>query len=183
MNVAVPSVISAEELLAMPDGGKRLELIRGEVVETMPPGGIHGSVAVKIALALELWRVQSSGGYVAVEAGYILAREPDTVRGPDVLYVRPDRIPSGGVPQGFWNIAPDLAVEVVSPSESAEDIREKVRDYLEAGTPLVWEAYPRTHEVLAHTPDGLARTFGQGDELAFPEVLPGFSCPVADLFV
>jgi Uma2 family endonuclease len=182
MNVAVPSAVSAEELLAMPDGGKRLELCRGEVIETMPPGGIHGAVAGNLYHVLRLWCKQL-GGYVAVEAGYILAREPDTVRGPDVSYVRPDRIPSGGVPQGFWNIAPDLAVEVVSPRESAEDIREKVRDYLEAGTPLVWTVYPRTQEVIAHTPDGLARTFGQGDVLAFPEVLPGFSCPVADLFV
>jgi Uma2 family endonuclease len=104
------------------------------------------------------------------------------VRGPDVSYVRADRIPATGIPEGFWNLAPDLAVEVVSPNETAEDVREKVRDFLSAGTTLVWTVYPRTREVIVHTPDGFARTFGPGEVIEFPDLLPEFTCNVAELF-
>ena len=121
-------------------------------------------------------------GYVGVEADYVLAHDPDTVRGPDVSYVRADHIPAFGVPEGFWTLPPDLAVEIVSPSETADEVRAKVRDFLAAGTPLVWTIYPRTREVIVHTPDGLARTYSREDVLADPDVLPGFSCSVAELF-
>jgi Uma2 family endonuclease len=96
--------------------------------------------------------------------------------------VRAERNPHAGIPEGFWTVAPDLAVEVVSPSETADEVREKVRDFLGAGVPLVWTIYPRTHEVIVHTPDGLARTYGEADTLVFPDTLPGFSCLVAELF-
>lgn len=115
-------------------------------------------------------------------SGYILRRNPDTVRGPDVFFVRAARIPEAGVPEAFWEIPPDLAVEVVSPGESAEEVREKVRDYLAAGTPLVWIVYPRTREVIVHTPDGTAHTYGSTDTLEQFDTLPGFTCTVAELF-
>jgi len=182
MSVSTQQLTTAEALWQLPDNGMRRELINGEVVETMPPGGIHGAIAVMLAMLLRLWVREQGHGYVGVESGYILARDPDVVRGPDVSYVRGKRIPSTGVPEGFWNLAPDLAVEVVSPSETADEVREKVRDLLAAGTPLVWTIYPRTREVIAHTPDGLARTYTQTDTLTFPDVLPGFSCTVSELF-
>jgi Uma2 family endonuclease len=175
-------MITAEEFSKMP-GSKHQELIRGEVVETMPPGGIHAEIAGELVRLLRNWFKQGRGGYAGVEAGFVLSRDPDNVRGPDVYYVRPERMPSGGVPEGFWPIAPDLAVEVVSPSETVNEVREKVRDFLTAGTPLVWTIHPRTREVVAHTPDGLARTYNSEDILEFPDVLPGFSCKVAELFI
>jgi len=82
----------------------------------------------------------------------------------------------------LFEITPDLAVEIVSPGESAEEVREKVRDYLTAGTPLVWLVYPRTREVVVHTPDGLARAYGDSAMLERFDTLPGFSCAVAELF-
>ncbi len=107
---------------------------------------------------------------------------PTQLRGPDVSYVRADRIPPGGVPDAFWPIPPDLAVEIVSPSETANEVREKVRDFLAADTPLVWVVYPRTKEVVVHTADDLARTYSEDDMIEYPDVLPGFSCKVAELF-
>ena len=104
------------------------------------------------------------------------------MRGPDVFYVAPERVPDEGAPEAFWSVAPDLAVEVVSSSETAGDVREKARDYLAAGTPLVWVVYPRTREVVVHTPDGLARTYGADAVLEGFDVLPGFRCAVAELF-
>jgi Uma2 family endonuclease len=182
MSVVAQHVFTAEELWRLPVTETRRELVRGEVIETMPPGGQHGAIAVVLAMLLRLWTQKSAGGYVGVEAGYILRRNPDTVRGPDVSYIRADRVPPSGIPEGFWILAPDLAVEIVSPSETADEVREKVRDFLGAGTPLVWTIYPRTQEVVVHTADGVARTYSGEHVLEYPEILPGFSCKVIDLF-
>jgi Uma2 family endonuclease len=147
----------------------------------MPIGGIHGLVAGNIYTALRSWVKQGNQGFVAFEVGYRLERNPDTTRAPDVAYIRAERIPASGIPEGYWNLVPDLAVEVVSPSETAQSIRDKVHDFLVAGTLLVWVVYPRTREVTVHTPDGLARTYGANDVLE-SELLPGFRCNVKDLF-
>lgn len=174
--------MTAEEFWHLPENGTRRALVRGKVVEEMPPGGRHGTVASEIVVRLHAWAASGSRGRVGVESGFVLDRDPDVVRGPDVFYVAPEHVPNEGVPEAFWNVTPDLAVEVVSSSETAGDVREKVRDYLVAGTPLVWVVYPRTREVVVHTPDGLARTYGADATLEGFEILPGFRCDVADLF-
>jgi Uma2 family endonuclease len=183
MSVVAPHAVTAETLWSLPATDSRRELVRGEVVETMPPGGKHGAIAVVLAMIFRLWAQQSAGGYVGVESGYILRRNPDTVRGPDVSYIRAERLPAQGIPEGFWTLAPDVAIEIVSPGETADTVRENIHDFLQAGTPLVWLVYPRTQEVVVHTADGLARTYSGDDLLAFPDILPGFSCKVAELFV
>lgn len=183
MSIIAGSQITAEALWQMPDNGMRRELIDGEVVEAMPPGGIHGAISVVLATLLRAWAQQYQPGYVGVEAGYILARDPDSVRGPDVSYVRGSRIPAGGIPEGFWAIAPDLAVEIVSPSESAEGVREKIRDFLLAGTAQVWVVYPRTRELVIHLPSGLAHKLSSADTISVPDLLPTFRCTVAELFL
>jgi Uma2 family endonuclease len=176
-------LLTAEEFALLPDTEMQRSLIRGEVVETMPPGARHAKTASRFDMYLGIWALETQAGEVGIEAGFILDRTPDMVRAPDVYFVRADRVPDGGIPEAFWELAPDLAIEVVSPSESAQDVRDKVHDYLAAGTPLVWVAFPRTREIVAHTPDGLARTFREDELLVAPEVLPGFSCPVRNLFV
>jgi len=181
MSSVAQRLITAEEFARMP-GSEHQELVRGEVVETMPPGGRHGAIALAIGTLLRIWVKQGAGGQAGVEAGFILSHNPDVVRGPDVYYVSAGRIPPDGIPETFWTIAPDLAVEVISPSETADDVREKVRDYLAAGTRLVWTVHPRTREVVVYTGDGLARTYGEDDLIEYPDVLPGFSCKVSDLF-
>src|SRR4051812_21664558 len=108
--------LTAEEFWLLPDTEMQRSLINGEVVETMPPGARHGKIASKFTLRLGVWALENRAGEVGVEAGFILARNPDIVRGPDVYFVSADRIPDDGVPEAFWELAPDLAVEVVSPS-------------------------------------------------------------------
>jgi Uma2 family endonuclease len=174
--------MTAEEFWQSPLNSKHAELVRGEVVEAMPPSKDHGTIALAIGTLLRLWVQGGAGGKAGVEAGFILARDPDIVRGPDVYYVSAVRAQNDDNSRAFWTIAPDLAVEVVSPDETADDVRAKVRDYLAAGTQLVWTVHPRTREVIVHTPDGLARTYSEGDTLEFPDVLSGFSCEVAELF-
>jgi Uma2 family endonuclease len=181
MSAVAEKLMTTEEFERLSETKQR-ELVRGKVVETMPPGAEHGSLALTIAILLRNWLKQNNlKGYVAVESGYVLARNPDTTRGPDVSYIRAERIPKTGIPKGFWRLAPDLAVEVVSPGETADEIRDKVHDFLAAGTPLVWVVYPRTKEVIVHTPDGLARTYGINDVLE-SDVLPDFKCKVKDFF-
>ena len=181
MSSATKHLLTIEEFLQLPDY-EHLELVRGEVVKTMPPSKEHGMIAVAIARFLSNWSQQGGVGKVGVESGFILATNPETVRGPDVYFVSTERAKSDENSGAFWTIPPDLSVEVVSPSESAEDVRDKVRDFLAAGTPLVWVVYPRTREIVAHTPDGVARTYSIDDTLEFPDVLPGFSCKVSEIF-
>jgi Uma2 family endonuclease len=178
---ATTRLITAEEFFSLP-GSRHQELVRGEVVDGMPPGGKHGRVALRIGKFLDNWAEQGPGGEVGVESGFRVEQEPDTVRGPDVYYVRAERVPEGGAPEGFWDIPPDLAVEVVSPGDTAEEIEIKVGEYLDAGTLAVWVVYPRLRKVIVHTPDGLARTYGPKATLVTPDVLPGFSCPVSAIF-
>jgi len=180
MSVAT-RLLTADEFFAMP-GSRHQELVRGEVVDVMPPGKRHGKVAFRIGKVLDTWAEQGPGGEIGVESGFILARGPDIVRSPDVYYVSAEHLPEEDGLDGFWTIPPDLAVEVISPSESAEQVRTKVREYLAAGSGAVWVVYPSTQEVIVHTPDGLARTFGADATLETPDVLPGFSCPVSAIF-
>lgn len=150
-------------------------------METTPPNARRGIVAIRFGVRLDRWATETGSGIVGVESGFILDRDPDTVRGPDVYFVRADRVPPEGAPDTFRDLAPDLAVEVVSPSETANEVREKVQDYLAAGTPLVVAIYPKTRELVAHTPDGLARTYRADEIFTAPAILPGFACRVAGL--
>lgn len=181
MSAIALTLLTADEFWQLPEDGRRCELVHGEVVETMPPGAKHGAIAARMSRLLLNWLENGPGGYVGVEAGFMLARDPDTVRAPDVAYVAAARIPAGGVPEGFWPLAPDLAVEVVSPAEAADEVREKVRSYLAAGVLEVWLVFPRTREVLIHTPDGIGRAYDATAALT-SALLPGFVCPLADLF-
>jgi Uma2 family endonuclease len=177
------TLLTAEDLWRLPEGEGKRELVRGEVIEMSPVGFLHGAIAGKLIGLLRVWVEQhGAGGVVAPEIGFVLARNPDTVRAPDVAYIAAARIPPGDPSTKYWETAPDLAVEVVSPSDSAEELNEKVQLYLAAGTPLVWVISPRTRSVTAYLPDGEARVYRQDDVLEQDEVLPGFHCPVADLF-
>ncbi|ABU57924.1 Uma2 family endonuclease [Roseiflexus castenholzii] len=182
MSIAPAQLMTAESFWLLPEGPIRRALVRGEVVETMPLGGRHGMLALRIGARLQQWAEAGGHGVVCVESGFVLARNPDTVRAPDVAFVAAAHIPVTGVPDGFWEQAPDLAVEIVSPSETAGDAREKVRDFLSAGARLVWEVHPRTHEVLVHRAEGSIQALSGDDLLQDPDVLPAFSCRVADIF-
>jgi Uma2 family endonuclease len=182
MTASLVELISAETFWAMPETTTRRELVRGEVIEHMPPGGIHGLIAIRLGSRLERWASDGHFGIIGVESGFMLSREPDTLRSPDGYFVQAERVPASGVPEAFWLIAPDLVVEVVWPKENAADLREKVRDYLHAGTKVVWVIHPRTREVMVHAQAGTIYVVG-GDELLHDEaLLPGFSCRVAELF-
>ncbi|MDE2686767.1 MAG: Uma2 family endonuclease [Chloroflexota bacterium] len=178
-------IMTADELLAMPDDGfHRYELVKGELI-TMPPAGYEhgvigfdfGSEIRQFVKANDLGRVSNS------DTGFIISTDPDTVRMPDVAFVRKERIPSNGLPKGFFPGAPDLAVEVISPSDSYTEVAEKVVQLLEAGTLLVVLIDPRTRTITLRHRSGETTTLTESDTLTLGDVLPGFECPVGELFV
>lgn len=177
-------LLTAEEFFER-YGGKdspSYELVKGKLVEMTPPSGVHGETAIAIGSALYDFVRRSNLGRVMVETGYTLGREPDTVRGPDVSFVRAERVPQGGWARGYVEGPPDLAVEVVSPSDTAYQLQAKVDDYLGNGAQRVWVVYPASKMVIVYSPDGSGRRYNIGDILEDEELLPGFSLPVADLF-
>ena len=176
--------MTAEELFHLPDDHMRHELVRGEHRTMTPAGFEHGAVIVKLGAPLHQYVAKHRLGLVlGAETGFIVTRNPDTVRAPDVAFVKQARIDAGGIPKAFYPGAPDLAVEVVSPDDSAREVAEKVQDWLAAGCGVVWVVNPAKRTVVEHRPGDVVRTLTDADELKAPDLLPGFSCRVADIFV
>lgn len=150
-----------------------------------PAGGKHGDLASELNMVIRLFVKQHRLGYVtAAETGYLIATDPlegDTVRAPDAAFVAAQRLP-GGLPDGYIPLAPDLAVEVVSPSDRPDEIEAKISDYLRAGVRLIWYVYPGLNMVRVETPTGGRRLSG-ADVLDGGDVLPGFSLPASEIFV
>lgn len=176
------TMLTAEELLHLPTAG-RLELVRGELYEMPPAGARHGGVAMRVGILLggHVYR-NHLGEVLAAETGFVLQRDPDTVRAPDVSFVARDRLPAGELPAGFLDLAPDLAVEVVSPGDTTREVQEKVEDWLYAGTHLVWVVYPATQTVTVHRSLEDVSELSGSDVLDGGQVVPGFSCHVQELF-
>lgn len=183
MATAATTPITVERFLRDYPDQKYLELVRGEVVENMPPGFLHGILASKLSGRILFWIEAGGGGFVGVESGFVLERDPDTVRGPDVYYVRRERVAVLNQLRSFADFAPDLAVEIVSPGDAGEAIVDKVEQYLAAGTAQVWGVYPDRKSVHVHVPGGTTQRLSGADAVVGGELLPGFSLPLADLFV
>lgn len=161
----------------------RLELVRGVLVREPRPAPIHGRVVSTLTWLLEGFVRENGAGVVLVEAGFLLSQGPDTVRGPDLSFVSTGRIPVDGYEQGgFWEMAPELAIEVLSPPNRASEMQEKVLDYLAAGSRQVWVVDPRLRSVTVHTPGGEARLLRGDAALEGANVLPGFRVELEALF-
>lgn len=174
--------MTAEDLLAMPKDDLLHELVRGELRTMAPAGFERGDIGSEL---LERMRSHAKaaglGKVVGPDTGFILGRDPDTVRSPDVAFVRTARLPAE-TPEGFFPGAPDLAVEVLSPGDRVEEVEEKVDAYFAAGTHLVWVVSPRRKTVRVYRRDGTSMTLRAGDTLDGGEVFAGFTCKVAELF-
>lgn len=177
-------LITAEQFLALPDiPGVQLELVRGEVVAVPGTNKVHSMIAFRFAQLLDAFVTPRQLGIVSTDnTTYIVERGPDSVRIPDVSFIAWERIPDEEFTETYWSLAPNLAVEVVSPSEKAHERDEKIDQYFEAGTQLVWVLWPRERRVQVYTSDGHVRELGANDELDGGDVLPGFRVRVGDLF-
>lgn len=174
--------VTADEFLTMPDDGLRHELVSGEVI-SMPPAGLdHGDDALTIGLHLRRHVDRHGGGRVVVKVGFLLFHDPDTVRAPDVAFVSEARLPPAEERSRFVEGPPDLAVEVVSPGDTATEVLTKVQEYLTAGARLVWVVERRTRTVSIYRADGTVQLLRSGETLSGEDVLPGFALLVNDIF-
>ncbi len=174
-------LITAEELSRYPDP-RRYELVRGVPRVSEPPGGVHGRIALKLGARLDEHVMRLGLGTVLVEAGYLLERAPDTVRGPDVSFLSTARLPPQGIPEQFIAGSPDLAVEILSPGDRWAEVEQKVADYLAAGARRVWLIDPRERRVTVRYADRPSRVLAESDVLDGEEVVPGFAIELGLLF-
>jgi Uma2 family endonuclease len=176
--------MTAEQFWQLCADGKPRELVHGEVVEKMPVNLDHGSLAQWIGTLLSNHQVQIRQylGEVVSETGFVIRYpDADSVRAPDVAFIRKERIPKPR-PAAFVEIVPDLVVEVVSPSDSYAEILDKVDEFLQAGTTVVWVVDPRRRKVEVYRRNAPVQRLHESDVLTCEDVLPGFKLPLETLF-
>jgi Uma2 family endonuclease len=175
-------LVTADELLISPLNQERCELINGEVIMMSPAGFEHGAIGVRLAARLdEFVSTHRLGVIVGADTGFILTRNPDTVRAPDVAFVSNDRLKAVGITKKFFPGSPDLAVEIVSPDDRPQDVQDKALQWLAAGTFAVWVINPAERNVKVYRSPNDAQTFGESDTFAGCAVLPGFSLSLRDI--
>jgi Uma2 family endonuclease len=182
----MPTAISqhtANDLWAKPDDGFRYELVRGELRKMSPAGHHHGDLSMRLGWRLAAFVEQNKIGKVyAAETGFKIASNPDTVRAADAAFVCKERLEAVSREEGFWPGAPDLAIEVVSPSDRFDQVEEKVMDWLQAGTRAVWVVTPRNRSVTVYKDRDHIQVLTGEDTLEDQELLPGWKLPVKEIF-
>lgn len=177
------SAVTSDELLRMPNDGHRYELLDGELRKMAPAGQKHGRIIINITTPLDQYvRANQLGAVYAAETGFQLTRNPDTVRAPDVAFVSSERLAKLGEVEGYWPGAPDLAVEVISPSDSYADVEDKVFDWRTAGTRLVIVVNPRKRAVMLYKSLSEISVLTEGDTIDANDVVPGWKLPVRNVF-
>ena len=183
MTTTAPKLLTADDLLRLYSEGVHGELIRGVLHETMPPGERHGVYTAKLTIRLGVFVEQHELGEItAGDAGVWIERDPDTVRGPDIAFFSAERIGTGPLLPGYSIAIPDLVVEIVSPNDKSHEVYDKARMWLSHGVRMVWVVNPETRTVDVHQPRQAIEVIDESSELDGAEVLPGFSCPLSDIF-
>ncbi len=180
-------LMTADELLTLPtyeDGNDyRYELIRGELKKMSPTKPLHGIFTAEIAAELIFFvRANNLGRVFGAETGFIVEQNPDTVFGIDVAFVSHERLATVENYEKFFPFAPDLAVEVLSPGNTVDEIDEKIAFYFAAGARLVWIVNPKRRTVTVYTSPRELRVYAEDETLDGGAVLPGFQCDLAKLF-
>jgi len=174
---------TAEELLLMPGGGERHELVRGELRTMTQPGFEHGDISLTVGFLLRA-HAQATGSGVAVgETGFLLERDPDTVRAPDAAFISQGRYEAaGGATKKYWPGAPDLAVEVISPSDTFREVQEKAREWVAAGCVAVLVLDPEQRTATVYRAGGDSHIYAGEENVDLSDAVPGFAVTVAELF-
>ncbi len=177
------TLLTAADLQLVPDPELPHELLRGALRRVMPASGAHGLVAGRLFVALgQHVQAHHLGELFSEATGFLLARHPDTVLCPDLSFVARERLAASGLGEPFPELAPDLAVEVLSTGDRPAAMRAKVAEYLRAGVRAVWVLDPAARTVRVHHGKGGARLLSERDTLDGGDVVTGFRCPVATLF-
>ena len=183
MTTTKEKLLTADDLLRLDAQGVRGELIRGVLCETMPSGGEHGEIVMNFGILLgNFIKPQRLGRLAGSDSGVRLERDPDTVREPDVAYISAGRLPLSVKSKGYYEVVPELVVEIVSPSDSWQSVHDKALMWISYGSRLVWVVYPDLRMVDVYSEDGAMVTLGADEILDGGDVLPGFSCRVSEIF-
>ena len=183
MSTAKNTLLTAEDLLRLHSQGVKGELINGVLRKTVSAGVEHSFIAGNILAAFHAHiRPRRSGRVGGTDGGVLIGRNPDHVREPDIFYVSAERLPLDVRVQGYLEVAPELVVEIISPSDTQTEVAEKTRLWLNLGVLMVVEVYPRTRTVMVHRPGVPAFTLTGDDALDGGDVLPGFSLPLSEIF-
>ena len=176
--------MTADELLRLPRGTWRYELVNGALHRMSPAGHTHGKVAARITASMAPFVEQNELGEIyAAETGFKIRQDPDTVRAPDVAFVSAERLErTEASPEGFFPGPPDLAVEVVSPGDSYSEVETKVSEWLQAGVRAVVVFDPRRKACTVYRPGTEVLFLAVTDTLTLPELLPGWSLPLSQAF-
>jgi Uma2 family endonuclease len=167
----------------MPHDGWQYELVQGELRKMAPAGHDHGRIGGNFVSLIASYILQHKLGRIYLaETGFLLARNPDTVRAPDMAFIAQERAHIATSKEGFWPGAPDLAVEVISPGDSYAEVDEKVVDWLNAGTRMVMVINPKTRRVLVHRTGNPVQVYTENDILDAGDVVVGWTMPVHDIF-
>lgn len=177
-NMSSSALLTADELLHVHLPDKRVELVRGVLVVREPAGLRHGRVTAALTRRFaDHVETHALGEVYAAETGFRLAGDPDTVRAPDIAFVRRERL-LHPEPSGFPDLAPDLVAEVLSPGDRAGEVLAKVADWLSAGTRLVWVIDPERRLARVYRDDGTEALVTASEPLDGEDVAPGFFCPL-----
>lgn len=183
MSSVTEKLTTAEELLRLPRGNFRYELVEGELKKMSPTGQEHGRITVRLTVPLAQ-HVQDHrlGEVYAAETGFKLKSNPDTVRAADIAFVRQNRLDLIGKTEGYWPGAPDLIVEVTSPSDRVSQVEKKVMEWLEFGSGLVWVVSPKLRTVTVYRSLTDIVVLTERDNLDGSDVIPGFQISIAKIF-
>lgn len=180
--VVAPRLMTADELAKLSDDGWLYELSQGRLIRLCPASPQSSGISGEVHLAIGNFAKRRKLGRSGVsEGGFRLASNPDTVRAPDIWFVRKERIPPEGLPKQFWALAPDLAVEILSPSDRFVEVMRKVSDYLRAGVRLVWVIDPDSRSAGVFAPGRSEMFVDEDGALDGEDVLPGFRMRLTDV--
>lgn len=175
-------MMTAEELLTLDMPGKSTELVRGQLVVREPPNTYHGRVQSRLnVLVGSFVHAHKLGAVFGQDTGFKIAANPDTVRAPDLAFVRSERVALIGR-RGYATLAPDLVAEILSPDDRPGEVSAKVREWLDAGVAVAWVIDPERKTAEVHRADGSVNMLGDDANLDGESVLPGFSCRLAEVF-
>jgi Uma2 family endonuclease len=183
MSTTSTALMTAEELMELPDDGFRYELINGELEKMPPPGHPHGRIAFRLSVYLGQFILDHGlGEGFATDTGFKLTSNPDTVLAPDFAFVTNERFAEGRETKGYWPGSPDLAIEVLSPSDRPSKVKQKISRWFSFGTRQLWIVDPKHNTVTVYRSPSDTTTFSGSDYLEAPDLLPGFRISLDRIF-
>ena len=182
MSATSTALMTAEELMELPDDGFRYELINGELEKMPPPGSPHGRIAFQLSVYLGQFVLEHELGRGFTEIGFKLTSNPDTVLAPDLAFLTNEHFAKGRDTEGYWSGPPDLAVEILSPSDRPGKVKQKIARWFSFGTKQLWIADPKHSTVTVYRSPSNTTTFSGSDYLEAQDLFPGFRLSLNKIF-